>query len=65
MTDPLKPSAALLCKVGSALVHFMEGHAAGGHEFDIVALKSNLEDAEVREWLAGMGRLGLLPKRRA
>lgn len=64
MADPLKPSPALLAKLGSVIVHFLEGHADGGHAFDIQAMNSILKDAEVIEWMRSMTALALLPVRR-
>lgn len=62
--NPLRPSVALLSKLGSILIHFMEGHAAGGHVFDIQAMTVLLEDEEVRAWLGAMDRLAFIPKMR-
>lgn len=64
MSDPLKPSASLLCKLGSVVVHADEYHGDRGHPFDLVALMSALDDPEVREWLAGMRSLALIPEKR-
>lgn len=62
MSDPLKPSAALLCKLGSIAVHFEEMTGPKGHSFDVEAMKSLLSDPEVREWLKAMDKLALIPK---
>lgn len=64
MANPLKPSAALLCKLGSIAVHIDEGLSAKGHRFDFIALKTLMEDPEVAEWLKQMDKLALLPKKR-
>jgi hypothetical protein len=64
MSDPLKPSPALLSKLGSVIVRQLEAGAAGGHPFDITALEQLLKDPEVIEWMRGMGELALLPARR-
>ena len=53
--DPLKPSVSLLSKLGSIVVHADEATSAGRHEFDIVAIKSLLDDPEVKEWITAMG----------
>lgn len=65
MSDPLKPSMALLCKLSSALVHAAEFCSADSDNFDLVALAAALDDAEVREWVERMIDLGLaaLPRR--
>ncbi len=65
MDDMLKPSAALLCKLGSIAVHTEELLSPGGHAFDRVALVTLLNDAEVRAWLADMDAAAMLPKMRA
>lgn len=62
--DMMKPSAALLCKLGSIAVHTGELLSPDGHQFDQVALASLMADAEVREWLAAMDGAAMLPKKR-
>lgn len=64
MTDPLKPSAALLAKLGSIIVHVEEGSAAGGHAFDWHTVQTLAGDPEVRAWLDAMGKMAMLPVRR-
>jgi hypothetical protein len=64
MTDPLTPTVALLCKLGSIAVHADESTGAKRHHFDSVALKSLLDDPEVVQWLIAMGKMALLPKKR-
>lgn len=54
-TDPLKPSVALLSKLGSIVVHFEEVLSPKGHAFDAHALKSLLNDPEVKHWVKEMG----------
>lgn len=61
---PLRPAATLLCKLGSAIVHFEELHSPDGHAFDQRALDSLMADAEVCEWIAAMQGLALLPVKR-
>ena len=63
MSDPLKPSPALLCKLGSILVHAEELHSPTGHHFDIAAMRSAW-DADVQEWMDQMGKMGFLPVKR-
>lgn len=64
MKDPLKPSAGLLCKLGSIAVHVEEMLSLKGHAFDRSAIESLLEDSEVKEWQKAMDKLALLPRRR-
>lgn len=64
LTQCLKPSAALLCKLGSIAVHVEEMFSATGHEFDKVATEQLIRDAEVQEWLRAMDNLAMLPKKR-
>lgn len=62
--DPLKPSVALLAKLGSIAGHTEEMMGPGGHAFDRAALDSLLEDPEVRAWLSGMRAMALIPEPR-
>lgn len=64
MSDPLKPSAALLCKLGSVVIHADELMSPSGHAFDKVALDSLLKDPDVVEWLRGMDHMAMLPVKR-
>lgn len=64
MSDPLKPNAALLCKLGSILVHLDEGLRTKGHEFDFIAIRQLLRDDQVFGWLYEMDKLAMLPKKR-
>ena len=64
MSDPLKPSAALLCKLGSIAVHAEEMTSPKGHHFDKAAMDTLLSDAEVKAWLAAMDKMAFLPKKR-
>ena len=61
--DPLKPSPALLCKLGSILVHAEELISPTGHPFDAAAMRTTW-DAEVIEWVEQMGKMGMLPVKR-
>lgn len=54
-TDPLQPHLSLLCKLASIAVHADEFTGPNRHEYDLAALRSALEDPEVREWLKAMG----------
>jgi len=64
LVDTFAPSATLLCKLGSIIVHADEGAGENGHEFDWSAMRALLADREVQEWLTGMEAKGLLPVKR-
>ena len=51
----LVPNVALLCKLGSIVVHVDEYLSDSGHPLDL----------EVREWLEQMQELALIPVRRS
>lgn len=61
---PLNPTASLLCKLGSIMMHAAEMMAPHAHTFDRVALEQLLDDPEVREWQKAMDAMGMLPKMR-
>ena len=63
--NPLSPSVLLLVKLGSAIVHADEFHSAGGHEFDLVAMKQLLADPEVIAWISEMTKMAMLPVKRS
>lgn len=54
----LRPSMSLLCKLASIAAHAQEGLGPGGHEFDFVALRQLMADAEVKAWLDEMLKNG-------
>lgn len=62
--DPLKPSPALLSKLGSIVVHADELLSPTGHHFDRAAMQTCLQDAEVVAWLAAMQQMALVPVKR-
>lgn len=64
MSDPLKPSAALLIKLGSVIIHHEEMMSSKGHAFDKHALDTVRNDPEVIEWLDKMTKLAFLPVKR-
>lgn len=64
MSDPLKPSATLLIKLGSLVVHADEFHSSDGHKFDKVAFDQLLKDPEVVAWMQAMDKMAFLPKKR-
>ena len=64
MSDPLKPSATLLIKLGSMVVHYEEMLSRKGHDFDKHALDTLTNDEEVREWFSTMNKMAFLPVKR-
>lgn len=62
--SPLAPSASVLIKLGSALVHAEELLSPGGHVADKQAFDSLMQDRELREWMDAMDRATFLPVRR-
>jgi hypothetical protein len=64
MSDPIKPSVALLSKLGSIVVHLDEALSTDGHYFDKVSLEQLQQDAEVKEWVKQMDGMALIPKKR-
>lgn len=62
--DVLKPTAQLLIKLGSIIVHQQELNSPDGHYMDKSALDSLLGDEEVKEWMAGMDKMAFLPVKR-
>lgn len=63
-SGPLAPSASLLCKLGSIIVHAEEAASPGGHPFDINTLRTLLKDPEVMAWFDAMRKFGFLPEKR-
>jgi hypothetical protein len=65
MADPLKPSITLLVKLGSIAVHVEEIlNPKKGHYFDRYALQTLWDDPEVKEWLAQMNKMAMIPVKR-
>lgn len=63
--DPLKPTASVLSKLGSIVVHLEEMmDQSKGHPFDKIALDQLLKDPELIEWLEQMQKYALLPVKR-
>lgn len=66
--DATRPGLMLLAKLGSLVVHIEEFLSLSGHEFkwrlNKTVIEQLLEDPEVREWMAEMDRMALLPKKR-
>ena len=65
MTNPFKPSVALLVKLGSLIVHYSEMDSpTGNRTFDLPAIAALQNDQEVQEWFSAMHKLALLPVKR-
>jgi hypothetical protein len=62
--DPLRVGVSMAVKLGSIAVHAEELLSPNRHEFDVEALRTLLEDAEVKEWLEAMGKMAFLPVKR-
>lgn len=69
-SDPLKPSAGVLIKLGSIAVHCDEMNDYGfdqrTHEwlYDLNALQTLLRDEEVKAWIAAMTKMAFVPVKR-
>lgn len=63
-SDPLKPSIKLLVKLGSIAVHADEMISPSGHDVDKIALEQGLADQEVKDWVAAMTKMAMLPVKR-
>ena len=63
-TNPMRPSATLLIKIGSAMIHAEEMIETRfkNLDFDLPAFKTVSEDPEVRAWVRAMGPM--LPHKR-
>lgn len=55
------PSLSLQAKLGSLTVHVEEFFSLG-HPYDVAAIKSILDDEEVKQWLARIRQLGIMEK---
>lgn len=64
MDNPLKPSVALLVKIGSLVVHLEEARSATSHAFDLAAIESLQADPEVQHWFSAMTKMAMLPVKR-
>lgn len=62
--NPLKPSVALLVKLGSIVVHADEMLGPSGHEYDKIAIQTALQDSELRAWIEQMTKMAMLPVKR-
>lgn len=55
------PALSVVVKLASIAVHAEEATSPRGHAFDLIALRSLLNDPEVTTLLAEMDRDGLIP----
>ena len=62
--NPLNPTPALLCKLGSIVIHAEELISSNGHAFDRHALEQLTTDPEVLEWRAQMDAMAMIPRKR-
>jgi hypothetical protein len=60
----LQPNPTVLIKLGSIAVHMDEMLSEKGHAFDVETIRALLNDEEVKDWLAEMDKLALLPRKR-
>lgn len=63
--DPMNPSPGLLAKLGSGLRHVEEAREPGNHPADQAAIEGVLADPEVKDWMAAMDGLSMLPVKRS
>ena len=65
MSDPLKPEAALLCKLGSLVRHWEEwSDPDSSHHLDKAAIDDLMSQADVQQWFQQMDEMALLPQKR-
>lgn len=62
--NPLKPNVTLLVKLGSIAVHAEEILSPKGHAFDKAALQTLFNDPDVKDWIAQMSAMAMLPVKR-
>lgn len=60
----LTPPIALLCKIGSVVVHTEEFLSPSGHPFDRTEIERLLRDPDIIAWVKEMHMLALLPIKR-
>lgn len=64
-TSPFQPSASLLVKLGSLVVHYEEMTSPKGRpDFDKPAIDTLRNDPEVVAWFAEMTKMAMLPVKR-
>ncbi len=64
MADPLTPDLGIIVKLGSLAVHIEEFLGPDRHHLDKSAIDSLLADPELKEWLAAMDSMAMIPKKR-
>jgi len=64
VSNPLKPSASLLVKLGSLIVHWEEFTSKKRDILDKEAIDSVRADPEVVEWFSSMNKMAMLPVKR-
>lgn len=64
MSDALNPSPALLCKLGSIVVHVDEMLSVHGHDYDRIAIKNILSDPDIKLWISEMEKMAMVPVKR-
>lgn len=62
--NPLHPPITVLVKLGSIAVHVEELASPTGHHFDKIAVASLLNDPEVKDWIAQMNAMAMIPRKR-
>ena len=60
----LSPDPALLCKLGSIVVHADEMMSDDGHHYDRLALQQLLNDPDVKHWIDLMSMAAMVPRKR-
>lgn len=63
-SSKLIPDLALCCKLASIVVHTDELFSPDGRVVDKDALKTVIEDPEVKEWIRQMTKAGMAPVKR-
>lgn len=61
MSDPMCPSASLLVKLSSVVVHAAEMISDHASPLDRAALETVLYDEEVAAWITAMSKVALAP----
>ena len=64
MSETLKPSISILCKLGSLAIHDLEFNGPNRDALDLIAAKQILTDPEVVEWLEQMQKIALITRPR-
>jgi hypothetical protein len=64
VSNSLKPTPAVLRKLGGIILRSAEIASPTGPALDKLALNALIADRDVQDWLTGMSDLALLPARR-